>query len=238
MAPLRPEPDRRPDALRGSREPRQWGRISLVLAGVAFVIWLGWSVIKTDYYRSAIPQEIGLVLGLATTGSESSMLSWLLPIRPQSCGGAIFELDDATARAIRERGIGFFNGVTQGRGVPDPAYQMYKPWQETPLPDGWISPSMARPVVHGAGAGLRRGHRRVGEPSRLVLHDGIKPTPGGHPGAASGRLHLLTWHDRHRRSAITPRAAGAASAEVKTFSAVIAGHSRPTYGVASLAFTP
>ena len=115
----------------------RWLLIGLV--GAVIAAWIGWSAFETNHYRAAIPPEIGLAFGLATTDSDSSLWTARLPIPPKACGGAIFGLDSATAAAIRAQGPAFFKAATRGRGYRGPPGDGGYKWQPTPLPDGWIS---------------------------------------------------------------------------------------------------
>jgi hypothetical protein len=59
-------------------------RVPLFLA-----LWIGaiviyFTVYKNVFYRWAIPPEIELSFGLATTGSNSSLLDAMLPIPPKA----------------------------------------------------------------------------------------------------------------------------------------------------------
>jgi hypothetical protein len=125
-----------------------WGQVALALAGFAVAVVLGYSVLNTILYRRAIPAEIDLTFGLATTGS-SSMSLWdvMLPIRHEACGGAIFGLAGTTAAALETRGLAALRDAHQGRGYTDGAhryrsYYAYQPWQPTPLPPAWTSEGM------------------------------------------------------------------------------------------------
>ena len=108
---------------------------------------LGWFVYETRFYRAAIPPQIELTFGLATTGSDTSIWEATLPIPLKACGGAIFKLTDTAAAAIRKRGLDFLIDAKQGRGYTDNRdrlfyYYSYKPWQPTPLPPEWTSEGM------------------------------------------------------------------------------------------------
>ena len=116
----------------------------LLAGGIVVSIVLSWHVFETRWYRAAVPAEIGLTFGFATTGSDSRF-SDLLSIAPSgACGGAIFKLTDASATAISERGLDFLKNARQGRGHTDKLdrrfhYYSYLPWQTTPLPSEWTS---------------------------------------------------------------------------------------------------
>jgi hypothetical protein len=137
---------RRLAAIQNFELPRL-SRVLLTLAAIVTALWLGWSVLKTNFYRGAIPSEIGLTFGLATTGSDSNLVAALLPIPPKACGGAIFGLSSGTAEAINREGTAFLSNARQGRGYDNKSdrlyyYYSYVPWQETPLPDGWLAESL------------------------------------------------------------------------------------------------
>jgi hypothetical protein len=109
----------------------------VLVASVLFIIalWLLWSVLSTIHYRGAVPTEIELTFGLATSGNIDG------------CGGAILGLDEATVTSIRKQGLAFFKNAPQGRRIADTNDQQYflltyEPWQPTPLPDGWVSESL------------------------------------------------------------------------------------------------
>jgi hypothetical protein len=125
MAPLgRPrDHDRRLAALQNFEFP-SLPRLLLIACGAIVAAWLGWSALKTNFYRSAVPPEIGLTWGLATTGSDTDLTA-LLPIPPKACGGAIFGLDSATTEAIEKQGLAFFRSATQGRGYTDRGDKLY-----------------------------------------------------------------------------------------------------------------
>jgi hypothetical protein len=119
----------------------------LVIACWFGAMLLGWSVLKTRFYRAAIPAEIEITFSLATTGSSMSVWEAVLPLRHEACGGAIFELRGTTLAAIRDRGLDALNDARQGRGYTDNTdrlfyYYSYKPWQPTPLPREWTSDGM------------------------------------------------------------------------------------------------
>ena len=125
------------------------GRVQILLVIACFLgtILLGWSVLKTRFYRAAIPAEIEITFSLATTGSSMSIWEAALPLRPKACGGAIFELSNTTIAAIRDRGLDALNDARQGRGYADKTdqlfyYYSYKPWQPTPVPSQWTSQGM------------------------------------------------------------------------------------------------
>lgn len=103
---------------------------------------VGCSAWETSFYRGAIPAEIGLSFGLATTGSTMSLWMVAVPIRHSACGGAIFKLSDATIAAIRARGLDVLKDARQGRDHTDKSDRLfhrytYEPWQATPLPFKW-----------------------------------------------------------------------------------------------------
>jgi hypothetical protein len=122
-------------------------QILLLIVCILGVIVLGWTVFKTKFYRAAIPAEIGITFGLATTGSDTSFWGATLGFDRKACGGAIFELTDATVDAIRERGPDYLKNARQGRGYSDKTdrlfhYYSYQPWQPTPLAREWTSEGM------------------------------------------------------------------------------------------------
>ena len=119
-------------------------QILLVIGCVVGAEVIAWSVYKTRFYRAAIPADIGLTIGFASTSSSASIWDAMLPIRPKACGGAIFELNNATAAALRDRGLVVLKDARQGRGYSDRTdrlyyYYSYEAWQPTPLPPGWTS---------------------------------------------------------------------------------------------------
>jgi hypothetical protein len=122
-------------------------QVLLVIACGLGASLLGWSVLETRFYRAAIPAEIEIAFGLATTGSSTSFWEAALPIRHKACGGAIFELSDTMLTAIRDGGLDVLEDARQGRGYADNTdrlyyYYSYKPWQPTPLSPEWTSQGM------------------------------------------------------------------------------------------------
>ena len=144
----------------------------LALAGLTATAVLGCSVLKTKFYRAAIPAEIDLTFNPATTGSSMSLWDLLLPIRHEACGGAIFGLGDTTVTAIERRGLVAIQGAQQGRGYADGTHRMrsyyeYEPWQPTPLPPAWTSEGMwnglnCMNLGHGLGRSIIEAARAPG----------------------------------------------------------------------------
>lgn len=97
---------------------------------------------ETNHYRNALPIELK-TKGLATTGSDVSLLSALFALQREGCGGAIFNLTDEARHLIKTNGLAFFSNAKYGRGYPAEDrlrhYYTYQPWQETPLPSAWTS---------------------------------------------------------------------------------------------------
>lgn len=120
------------------------GALLLLAGGVVFAAVLYWQIFETQFYRAAVPPEIGLTFDFAATGSNTT-LSDVLSIAPlKACGGAIFKLTDTAVKAIEEGGLNLFQNARQGRGYPDKLdrsfhYYSYRPWQTTPLPSEWTS---------------------------------------------------------------------------------------------------
>jgi hypothetical protein len=120
-------------------------RALLLLAGsVVVAAVLFWQIFETRFYRNAIPAEIGLALNFATTGSDVSLWGALFRFDRKACGGAIFNLSDSTAGAIRKHGLDFLKNARQGRGYRGEAdrsfdYYSYRQWQATPLSPEWTA---------------------------------------------------------------------------------------------------
>jgi hypothetical protein len=124
-----------------------WAKVLLFVACVMAVDVIGWSVLKTRFYRAAIPAQIGIAIGPTITGSSMGFWEAMLPIRHKACGGAIFVLSDTTLAAIRDGGLDVLKDARQGRGYTDNTdrlfyYYSYKPWQPTPLPAEWTPQEM------------------------------------------------------------------------------------------------
>jgi len=111
-------------------------------AALLFLAIVGEWQFETNFYRRALPAELETE-GLATTGSDFSLLRLLMPIRLEACGGAIFRLTERNVADIKRQGLSFFRAARQGRGYQegDPGYRshIYQPWQEAPVPDSWVS---------------------------------------------------------------------------------------------------
>jgi hypothetical protein len=105
--------------LRDFKGPSLHG-ILLIAGGAIAALWVGWRILETNFYRNAIPAEIGLTWDLATTGSDSSLITTLLPIPPKACGGAIFGLAAAAAEAVKHGGLTLLSGARQGRAISKP----------------------------------------------------------------------------------------------------------------------
>ena len=112
---------RTPMAIENSQKPPLWlgietllrcgPRLLLLLVGGAVVAAvLYWQVFETRFYRAAIPAQIGLTFGFATTGSNVSLWGAAFAFDRKACGGAIFDLSNTTVATIRERGLDFFQG--------------------------------------------------------------------------------------------------------------------------------
>jgi hypothetical protein len=166
--------------LRDFKGPSLHG-ILLIAGGAIAALWVGWRILETNFYRNAIPAEIGLTWDLATTGSDSSLITALLPIPPKACGGAIFGLAAAAAEAVKHGGLTFLSGARQGRGYQQTydrqyAYYTYAPWQQTPLPDGWLAE-----VLNGQWYGLscmRLSSRYAESIAKAAGHPGSFYTTG------------------------------------------------------------
>jgi hypothetical protein len=106
------------------------------IAAVFVLVPLLWSVYETSFYRKALPESLA-TSGLAQTGASVGF--------GEACGGVIFQLDDTTRNEINRKGLPFFDDARQGRGyLPGSRLQSfynYEPWQETPVPQKWISGS-------------------------------------------------------------------------------------------------
>src|SRR5205807_8449600 len=100
-------------------------KVLLVIACVLGATVFGWSVLETRFYRAAIPAEIEITFGLATTGSSMNFWETAMPIRPKACGGAIFELSDTTLDVIRDHGLDAFKDARQGRGYADKTDRLF-----------------------------------------------------------------------------------------------------------------
>jgi hypothetical protein len=125
----------------------RWKPLLLILAGLGCIglLYLGYKVVATNFYQRALPAAL-ITEGLATTGSDVGVLSLLLPIRPEACGGAIFHLADQSVTGIAQAGLAFFQNAVEGRGYPQGHrlhyFYRYKPWRETPVPHAWTSDGM------------------------------------------------------------------------------------------------
>ena len=116
-------------------------RILAGCLGGFFLAWLGYALFETNFYRRALPEQLEIT-GLATTGSDFNPLLLLVPMRHEACGAVVFQMSQHTVDAIAKNGAAFFETARQGRGYskghPLSHYYSYEPWQETPLPSGWI----------------------------------------------------------------------------------------------------
>jgi hypothetical protein len=116
----------------------------LLAGGVVIGTVLFWHVYETLHYRKAIPADIGLAFNFATRGSDVSIYGALFMFDRKACGGAIFDMSDSTADAIRKQGLAFLKDARQGRGYTEKTdrsfgYYSYRPWQATPLPPEWTA---------------------------------------------------------------------------------------------------
>lgn len=115
----------------------------LLAGGVVVAAVLGWQISETRFYRKAIPTDIGLAFNFATRGNDASLYGAAFMSDRKACGGAIFDLSNSTADAIRKDGIDFLKNARQGRGYKETDrgfnYYSYRPWQATPLPPEWTA---------------------------------------------------------------------------------------------------
>ena len=118
-----------------------------LIAAAVFVGWLWYaSPISASHYTKALPAELGDVR-YEVSRSDASWFEIFLPIRHESCGGALFRLSQTTLDAIADQGLAFFDNARQGRGYKQGrdrnwSYYHYQPWQETPAAPDWTSEGM------------------------------------------------------------------------------------------------
>ncbi|WP_263588664.1 hypothetical protein [Sphingopyxis sp. GC21] len=93
--------------------------IALGVIGLILLCCLAFSYIKKSNISRQVPTKIGIQ---RTIHSEHH----------QACVFGLYEMGDATARAIKQQGLEFFKDATMAEGFSKPVY--YQAWKKTPIP--------------------------------------------------------------------------------------------------------
>ncbi|MFZ5484945.1 MAG: hypothetical protein ACOZB0_12010 [Pseudomonadota bacterium] len=95
--------------------------------------FFAYKAFQFHWYAQALPPEIKISYPIAA-GEESGFR--------EGCSVAVYKLTASSLEAIQKHGLPFFDRATQARGYSKPSdrnyhYYTYKPWKETPIPEGW-----------------------------------------------------------------------------------------------------
>lgn len=120
-------------------------------------------------YTKALPEALETT-GHVRWGSDGNWFDMFLPLRPETCGAAVFRLAPETVERIEREGLAFFANARQARaypaGSPQEHHYSYAAWQATPAPSAWFGDGVVAGSLSCAGF-ANRFIGRIADQARL-----------------------------------------------------------------------